>query len=105
MCPESEEAAREIAFKLEGRETKQRMLIRAGRYKIGGVGRGGELEGVGGEDQRNVRTIPEDDPVVCEDEKKTSEEEINLVGVVQETADHFFPHFNDWLNEKIGIAH
>ena len=60
---------------------------------------GGELQGVEGEDQGNVRTIPEDDPVICEDTEGAKEEEINLVGVVQETVDHFFPHFNDWLNE------
>lgn len=59
---------------------------------------GGKLLDCQRVDEGNDGIEPKNNPVVCEDEKKKSEEAINLVGVLEETVDHFFPHFNQWLD-------
>jgi hypothetical protein len=61
---------------------------------------GGKLLGPQGKNPGNERTESQNDPAICQEQKKDSPLEAqNLVEVLQRTVKHFFPWWNQWLDE------
>ena len=68
---------------------------------------GGELLEDQGVHEADDRIKPQDDQDICQDDRQTQKEDgqegKNLVEVLSTTVNHYFPKFNQWLNQLTDI--